>query len=276
MAHSLLKKAAPMAQSLLKLAPSIHRGVVHNLTGGVYAGSRAVAFARGDWPSALPRRSLCTDTDSFWGKIVFPVTKKKADPIFVKGVLRTEFGRDTREEATKNRKILATLQDSKGGRTYLVLEDKEIQKAYRRPGLYYTIFNLDVEGMEPTRCVVRHLQFHPVRDHILLHILLLKYEVGQEIWVDIPVKIANEEKCPAMKKGGMINTVIKKVRCLISGEEIPPSIVCDASNLDLGKTCVCSLSFSCSRLEVPVVDVLQLMGMAESGLRICHFRQASR
>ncbi len=164
--------------------------------------------------------------------------KKKADPIVFVGTLREDFKKFARERATEKGQILGLLQDSNGNRTYLALQDKPIRKVHNTLGFYNTVYPLQVEGLEPIQCIVRSLHINPIREVELRNIVLLAYKPGNNTKVHIPVHIQNEDKCPGIKKGGVINLVMERITCICNGPTIPTSIALDISKVDIGHGCV--------------------------------------
>jgi large subunit ribosomal protein L25 len=170
--------------------------------------------------------------------------KKKVEPIVFVGTLREDFKKFARERATEKGLILGLLQDSKGTRTYLNLQDKPIRKVHDTLGFYNTVYPLQVEGQEPMQCIVRSLHINPIRDVELRNIVLLAYKPGNNTRVHIPVQLQNEERCPGIKKGGVINLVMDRITCICNGPTIPTSIALDLSKVEIGHGCVFDLNLA--------------------------------
>uniref|UniRef100_A0A7S0QLI0 Large ribosomal subunit protein bL25 beta domain-containing protein n=1 Tax=Cryptomonas curvata TaxID=233186 RepID=A0A7S0QLI0_9CRYP len=160
--------------------------------------------------------------------------KKKVEPVVFVGTLREDFKKLARERATEKGLILGLLQDSKGTRTYLNLQDKPIRKVHDTLGFYNTVYPLQVDGQEPIQCIVRSLHYNPIREIELRNIVLLKYQPGNNTRVHIPVQLQNEDKCPGLKKGGVINLVMERITCICNGPTIPTFIALDLSKIDIG------------------------------------------
>jgi large subunit ribosomal protein L25 len=96
-----------------------------------------------------------------------------------------------------------------------------------------TIINLEVEGEKaPVPTLVREIQTHPARPHIL-HVDFLRIQMGVEVELDVPVHL---EGTPAgvREGGGVLDHSIHElpVRCMPA--DIPESIVVDVTALDIG------------------------------------------
>lgn len=160
--------------------------------------------------------------------------KKPVEAVVFQATLREDFSKLAREKANNNGKILGLLQDSKGQRTYLNLEDKPIRKVHNTLAFYNTVFPLRIEGKDPVLCVVKALHYNPLREVELRNVILYAYEPGKNTQVDIPVQLVNEDKCPGLKKGGVINLVMQRVKCICNGLTIPPLITLDIGSVEIG------------------------------------------
>jgi len=99
-----------------------------------------------------------------------------------------------------------------------------------------TLFTVHLKDKGTMRCLVRELQIDPVDDDDLTHINLLKYEPEhkQKVIVEIPFQVVNLDKAPGVKKGGMLNLVMPKVKVVCSGETIPKVLELDIAGMDIG------------------------------------------
>jgi large subunit ribosomal protein L25 len=95
-----------------------------------------------------------------------------------------------------------------------------------------TQFEVDVEG-EKTRVLPRDYQLDPVRDFVV-HVDFLRLRAGQQIRVEVPVHIINQEASPGLKRGGTLNIVRHTVEMLVPADNIPDSINADLAGLNIG------------------------------------------
>jgi large subunit ribosomal protein L25 len=164
--------------------------------------------------------------------------KKSSGPIVFEATLRDDFSKYARVNANNNGKILGLLQDSAGRRTYLNLEDKPIRKVHNTLAFYNTVFPLRIDGKDPISCIVKAIHWNPIREIELRNVILYAYEPGKNTKVDIPVQLINEDKCPGLKKGGVINLVMQRVTCICNGPAIPHCIDLDLGSVEIGHRCV--------------------------------------
>jgi large subunit ribosomal protein L25 len=57
---------------------------------------------------------------------------------------------------------------------------------------------------------------------------------GTKIVLEIPVKFINEEDCPGLKVGGVLNIVRRKVELKCPADNIPEEILVDLKGLEIG------------------------------------------
>lgn len=66
------------------------------------------------------------------------------------------------------------------------------------------------------------------------HLDMVKFEPEVGIEVDIPVTWRNEEKCPGVKSGGVVNLVLRTIRVIVKTQVIPDIIEVNIEKLGVG------------------------------------------
>lgn len=90
-------------------------------------------------------------------------------------------------------------------------------------------------GSDSCDAVVREIQFHPVTDRPM-HIDFMRVTEEHVIKMRVPVKCVNAELSPSLKKGGVLNVVIREIDVCCSIKSIPESIEVDLSGVDFHHT----------------------------------------
>ena len=139
---------------------------------------------------------------------------------------------------------------------------KQIQKQYRNsgqvPGVYYIkgeeaipvlsdpmslrpiiytqqtkIVNLEIEGEDIRKCVIKDVVMHPVTEQIT-HFDLMGLKDDQKITVFVPFKFVGQS--PGVMAGGVFGTVMykTKIKCLPS--DLPEFLEIDISSLAVGSS----------------------------------------
>lgn len=75
---------------------------------------------------------------------------------------------------------------------------------------------------------------------------------GSQVALEIPVKFINLDKSPGLKKGGVLNTVRRKVELKCPAENIPNEIVVDLDNTEIGT----SIKISSIKLPENVIPTI--------------------
>jgi len=111
---------------------------------------------------------------------------------------------------------------------------KETTLTLHKGGFLTHIGTIDIDG-EKHQVIAKDYQLHPVRDDVL-HVDFLRVSKNTTLTVDIPVTFINEETCPGLKKGGMLNVVRHTVELQVPANAIPETLVFDLAKVDIGDT----------------------------------------
>mgnify|MGYP001333082648 FL=1 len=116
--------------------------------------------------------------------------------------------------------------------TKIALENKVLQKLMNTGAFYSTIIDIDING-KVEKILPKQLQYHPVSDK-LIHFDFLRVQENTKVNVEIPVEFLNQEKCPGLKKGGVLNTVRRLVELTCNANKIPSKLEFDLVNSEIG------------------------------------------
>ena len=81
--------------------------------------------------------------------------------------------------------------------------------------------------------VLQDIQFHPVTD-IILHMDFLRVSGSAKVAVAVPVEFINEDNCPGLRIGGVLNVVRYEVELLCPATAIPEKITVDLDGIKIG------------------------------------------
>ncbi|MDX6750194.1 50S ribosomal protein L25/general stress protein Ctc (plasmid) [Geminicoccaceae bacterium 1502E] len=117
----------------------------------------------------------------------------------------------------------------------LSLELKQVKRELTHNSRFFsTVFDLEIDG-KVLHALPREAQFHPVTEEPL-HIDFLRAERGAMLTVSVPVRFANEEASPGLKRGGVLNIVRREVELVCPADAIPDELVADLTGFDVGDT----------------------------------------
>jgi large subunit ribosomal protein L25 len=111
---------------------------------------------------------------------------------------------------------------------------KETTLTLHKGGFLTHIGTINVDGKKH-QVIAKDYQLHPVRDDVL-HVDFLRVSGDTTLTVDIPVTFINEETCPGLKKGGMLNVVRHTVELVVPADAIPESLIFDLATVEIGDT----------------------------------------
>tara|TARA_B100001778_G_C18553177_1_gene614051 strand:- start:253 stop:930 length:678 start_codon:yes stop_codon:yes gene_type:complete len=114
----------------------------------------------------------------------------------------------------------------------IALDDKILKKLMNSGSFYSTIIDIDIDG-KVEKILPKQLQYHPVSDR-LIHFDFLRVQENTKVNVEIPVEFLNQEKCPGLKKGGVLNTVRRLVELNCNANNIPSKLEFDLIESEIG------------------------------------------
>ncbi|WP_150286352.1 50S ribosomal protein L25/general stress protein Ctc [Rhabdaerophilum calidifontis] len=112
------------------------------------------------------------------------------------------------------------------------LDFKETNRLIYAGHFLTTVFAIDVEG-ETIRAIPRDYQLDVVRD-FPVHVDFLRLGEGATVRVEVPVHFINQDKCPGLKAGGVLNIVRHAVEFNVPADKIPDSITVDLAEAKVG------------------------------------------
>lgn len=116
--------------------------------------------------------------------------------------------------------------------TKIALEDKILKKLMNSGSFYSTIIDIDING-KVEKILPKQLQYHPVSDK-LIHFDFLRVQENTKVNVEIPIEFLNQDKCPGLKKGGVLNTVRRLIELTCNANNIPSKLEFDLIESEIG------------------------------------------
>jgi len=112
------------------------------------------------------------------------------------------------------------------------------------------VVDLDIDG-NLEKVLPKDITYDPVSDEPN-HIDFMRIVKGSRLVLEVPVKFINHDKSPGLKKGGVLNTVRRKVELKCPAENIPNEIVVNLDNTKIGT----SIKISSVKLPENVVPTI--------------------
>ena len=146
--------------------------------------------------------------------------------------------------------IPAILYGGKESNLKISLKKFYLQDLLKTETFMSKVVDLDIDG-KPEKALPREISYHPISDEPI-HIDFIRIVKGTTVVLEIPVKFINSEKSPGLKKGGVLNTVRRKVELKCPAENIPNEIIVDLNNTEINT----SLKISSVKLPENVVPTI--------------------
>ena len=115
------------------------------------------------------------------------------------------------------------------------ISKKEMHKVFSGDSEHH-VLNLILEN-EEVMAVLKDVQRDPIKDSIL-HVDFLKVFKGEKVTVSVPIELTGESK--GVKKGGILEHILREVEIEAIPSNIPDVIEIDISDLDLGDSLLVS------------------------------------
>jgi len=114
------------------------------------------------------------------------------------------------------------------------LSTKEVKSLIDQENFLSNIISLKIDG-KSMNVLPRDVSFDPISDNPI-HVDFLRIVKGAKIILEIPVKFINNETCPGLKRGGVLNIVRRKVELKCPTENIPTELVVNLEGLEIGSS----------------------------------------
>lgn len=168
-----------------------------------------------------------------------------------KAEARERVGKGSARALRRNGQIPAVIYGEKQPPLAIALSGKDVYYKIHGGGFRTTVATVEL-GQEKIQVLPKDYQLDPVKD-MPLHIDFLRVSAKSVVEVAIPVHFLNEETCPGIKQGGVLNIVRHEVELTAPATAIPDSIEVDLSGYEIGD----SIHISAVRLPERVEPVIQ-------------------
>jgi large subunit ribosomal protein L25 len=146
--------------------------------------------------------------------------------------LRNRAGKGAARATRRAGRVPAVIYGNKLDPIMISLDPVELMIQIRGPGFFSRVYELDAAGNK-NRVLPRDLQLDPVTDQPL-HVDFMRFSSKTRLKVEVAVVFENEEECPGLRLGGVLNVVRHAIELLCSPDSIPESLVVDLSGLEVG------------------------------------------
>ena len=132
------------------------------------------------------------------------------------------------------------------------IQELELNRLIKQSGFFSQLFQLDVEG-DKMNVLARDLQVHPVTDRAM-HVDFLRVAANATITVSVPAAFINEDECPGLREGGILNVVRYDIEVSCRPDAIPEQIEVDLTGFQVGDSIHISSVSLPEGVEVTITD----------------------
>ena len=145
---------------------------------------------------------------------------------------RASVGKGNSRSLRREGRIPAIVYGNKLEPLAISLSEKDLNTELRKEGFFNKLCDLEL-GKEKILVLPQSIALHPVTDRAE-HIDFLRVSDKTKVTIEIPVKFENEEECPGIKKGGILNVVRFSIEVSCPASNIPELFIVDLTGLELG------------------------------------------
>ena len=131
------------------------------------------------------------------------------------------------------------------------VDEKMLKTSIQDSGFFSKQCELNL-GSETIKVLPKDIQLHPVKESVL-HIDFLRVGENTSVTLYVPVKFVNENLCPGLKQGGVINIVRHEVELKTPVSKIPEFLEANLDGLEIGD----SIHISSINLEDGVTPTIK-------------------
>lgn len=148
--------------------------------------------------------------------------------------VRERAGKGAARATRRAGRVPAVIYGNKQEPVLISVDPVDLMKELQQPGFFSHVYEIAVGG-ETYKVLARDLQTHPIND-LPTHVDFMRFSKKTRLAVDVFVEFINEEECPGLKEGGVLNVVRHDVELRCSPDAIPESLAADLSGLQIGDT----------------------------------------
>ena len=150
---------------------------------------------------------------------------------------RTETGKGVARKLRQSGRIPAVVYGHNREAQSLSVDARELELLLSHIAAGSTVIELGL-GASPARTLIREIQRHPVKRHIL-HVDFQELVAGERITVSVPLVFVGV--APGVREqGGIFEEMMRAVQITVDPSTIPNHIDVDVSKLTSGTRCTCA------------------------------------
>ena len=152
----------------------------------------------------------------------------------LKAELRERAGKGAARAERRAGRVPGVIYGNKQDPILISVDPVDLAKEINSPGFFTHVYEIAV-GDDKYRVLARDLQQHPIND-LPIHVDFMRFSAKTRLAVEVVVEFINEDECPGLTEGGVLNIVRYAVELRCQPDNIPSTIVADLTGLNIGDT----------------------------------------
>ncbi len=165
----------------------------------------------------------------------------------IKATIRNETGKSKMRKLRRAGLLPAVMYGHGDPSVLLSLSDQEFGKLLKELKGHAPIVDLQIDGQEKVRCVIKTIQRNPI-DGSFLHVDFQKVHAQEKLTMGVPVILYGT--AIGVKEGGMLELLLREIPVRATIDKIPEHIDIDITHLRMGH------SIHISDLQYPEIEFL--------------------
>ncbi len=151
----------------------------------------------------------------------------------IEAVPREDFGKNEARRHRRAGRLPAVVYGTQGKALPVTVDPGQVASILRSESGHASLLNLNIQGEEPVRVMVKDWQTDPVRGY-LLHVDFVRVGRDTRIKVRVPIHITGEPQGVKLQ-GGIFEFVLREVEMECLPDDIPERLTLDVTELTLGR-----------------------------------------
>jgi large subunit ribosomal protein L25 len=147
---------------------------------------------------------------------------------------RDRAGKGAARQIRREGRVPAVVYGDKKEPAGIHVEAKALVKMLSTGHFMNSVVEIEIGG-KTERTLPRDVQFDPVTDRPI-HVDFLRLSKNAKVTVAVPVRFTDEDSCPGIKRGGVLNIVRHEVEVTCPADAIPDDLVASLKGFDVGES----------------------------------------
>lgn len=155
-----------------------------------------------------------------------------SDQLTLAAEARDRVGKGASRSLRREGRVPAVIYGNKEDPAPIHVGEKELAKLLTTGHFMNSLIMVDVGGKK-IRTLPKDVTFDVVTDRPV-HADFLRISEHAKVTVNIPVRFADEEQAPGIKRGGVLNVVRHELELMVNAANIPDEVVISLAGLEVG------------------------------------------